>query len=1808
MRKSAIISKCIFILLLLSLFALPNEIKNESNLNYKPSEASSNSQIVSSIVTIICGALTSVFIIRNVYFPKHYKSSTSAPNNVPPNKDPINRFKSNINISLEDIEACSDEYLDLSPKNSEKSLPDITGEFPFGYNKSFNSAPYNPGIGVNFLDAFLKSIQIFGYLEDAVFYELSRQLQTQRVLAGEKLYSIEKRRDFCVVVDGHITVYAVDTNYPLSSKLKHSSNSTGFSFENQSDSSQSYDSIQSSDYYSQSDNDDMFPKRSINSKQILREVGQGKILSGILQILKIFTENILDSHEIPSLNETNKTNHIIGIATVDTTLAVIPEKAFRRVREKFPKSAAHMIQVILTRLQRVTLFTMQNYLNLSNQVVSFEKKLSSIPSNPDYLNFPLGNLGLGSSKSPSPSSSKDTVDNILTLCMLEYESRNTNIKSSFQQPFNSNNPSTSNGLGIRSIPASRNASSFKNSNYFSSINSTVNIPSNGLEISSSLIDDDSIILINESSLEFLLHIHGPNLLRKKFSDNKYSETSINCLSSEEPNFLFQSKIDPSLFRESSSDSEELWKVPRPSDISNLFATAVNLVSKSLGIASVDSFNRPSSMSLITHPSTSKSYQKVDDLNSQISSSEDSISSHKAFSSQPISIFPKIDNQEELDTTLNRKKSAPTSKKSKKKPLALKRYFSPQNTSTFSFNDIKLIYAPPGKTIIKKGQRPDGIFCVISGFLEFTNYKISENNSEFENSSSEFSVPDSSTDNSLNQEIDIPKQSKEMSDIAYNVQMAFSQISDKEILNSEKDTAIKIKSIIDFNNKSSVKLDKEKNSTSRKGSFIYNDRKNHSYNPGKRNRDGNRSNSTKKSFRIGAGGMVGYFSAITDMPSNVTVRVCPESHGHARTNSGTILAYLPLTSIKKLVSDFPIVYLTLAKHVSNNLSFLVHHIDYALDWIRIPGGKVVYNAGASSDAVHIVLSGRLRAISQSADFKKQKPILSEYGQGESIGETDVLAGDKRTFSLHTIRDSELVWIPKTLFAILISTYPKLTFHISKLIATRILMHSRKSQPMSEYGMSSKSLHSISNDQTSNQTINNLLNEPLDAWNSNSNLKTVCILPVSENVPIKEFASRLYDALVETSGPSIALLDNSSIMNAIGDIAFSRVGKLKTQSFLAEIEEKRKMVLYVADSSVNSPWTLRCIRQADCILIVGLGDEDSSVGPFEQLVLATRSTARKELVLLHNDRYCIPGTTRNWLSTREWIHAHHHIQMPLNTSKNNGNHHLSRNKSVFGISSNTQIVRNDNIFGLFRYLYFKLFGMFPQNLEDDFKNNIIEPNNSRRSRKYSTGSVNGNFSAEELPGNEESEFSAMLDSSIAATDTFKNIKGRFKSYYKKFISKRRGSISAPFKGCRSDFNRLSRRLTNKSVGLVLSGGGARGNALLGVLRAFEEAGIPVDMIGGTSIGAFYSGLYAQEPDTVSIFLRSKLFSNNMKSMWRKLLDVTWPILSYTTGNEFNRALWKVFKSTEIEDLWLPYYCVSTNVTHSRLEVHTSGTLWKYCRASMSLSGFLPPLCDSDGQMLVDGGYLDNLPVDYMRYGLGANMIFAIDIAGEDDTNPVHYGESVSGIGVILNNLNPFKKYSIPSLSDIQSRLAYVSSVQTLKSSKSLPGVVYAKIPPGNCGVLEFSKFNEVYKKGYLYASSWVNAWRSAGKLDIWAKKRIKSKLNNHQNIFRTHSYEEGADLYSNSSENIRRASRKSTDFLANDATNSGSLYKSSNNRSASSAKSEKSNTDVYVLDRNNSKVYLEYQSDGNYREPTESRLDSSMHLSRSQNNLKSDSQPM
>jgi NTE family protein len=190
---------------------------------------------------------------------------------------------------------------------------------------------------------------------------------------------------------------------------------------------------------------------------------------------------------------------------------------------------------------------------------------------------------------------------------------------------------------------------------------------------------------------------------------------------------------------------------------------------------------------------------------------------------------------------------------------------------------------------------------------------------------------------------------------------------------------------------------------------------------------------------------------------------------------------------------------------------------------------------------------------------------------------------------------------------------------------------------------------------------------------------------------------------------------------------------------------------------------------------------------------------------------------------------------------------------------------------------------------------------------------------------------------------------------------------------DLRRLARLIARQGLGLVLSGGGARGFAHVGMIRALREAGFAIDAIGGTSLGAIVAAGVAMGWDDAELaerFHRSFVVGNPVG-------DYTFPFVALTRGARVSERLRREFGDTDIEDLLLPYFCVSTSLSAGSVRVHEQGPLWRWLRASCAIPGLLPPVLH-EGELLVDGGVIDNLPVEPML-ALDPGRVLGCEVAG-------------------------------------------------------------------------------------------------------------------------------------------------------------------------------------------------------------------------------------
>jgi len=241
--------------------------------------------------------------------------------------------------------------------------------------------------------------------------------------------------------------------------------------------------------------------------------------------------------------------------------------------------------------------------------------------------------------------------------------------------------------------------------------------------------------------------------------------------------------------------------------------------------------------------------------------------------------------------------------------------------------------------------------------------------------------------------------------------------------------------------------------------------------------------------------------------------------------------------------------------------------------------------------------------------------------------------------------------------------------------------------------------------------------------------------------------------------------------------------------------------------------------------------------------------------------------------------------------------------------------------------------------------------------------------------------------------------------------------------ADFIKVARFLTGRAVGVVLAGGGALGCAHLGVIKALQQADIPIDFIGGASAGAAMGGAIARGMSVDETLDQMEAMFIHAKAMRR----LTLPIYSLLDPTVFDSELRTRYGTRDIADQPINFFGVSTNLSTNGLHIHRRGPLWECVRASGSLPTILPPFIDSDGHILVDGGVLDNVPVKVM-HGLkaGPNIVVSLGDPNEVWRTDALYND-IRGRWSLLRDVILRRKRAteFPSIVEIMSRSMVVAS---------------------------------------------------------------------------------------------------------------------------------------------------------------------------------------
>lgn len=283
---------------------------------------------------------------------------------------------------------------------------------------------------------------------------------------------------------------------------------------------------------------------------------------------------------------------------------------------------------------------------------------------------------------------------------------------------------------------------------------------------------------------------------------------------------------------------------------------------------------------------------------------------------------------------------------------------------------------------------------------------------------------------------------------------------------------------------------------------------------------------------------------------------------------------------------------------------------------------------------------------------------------------------------------------------------------------------------------------------------------------------------------------------------------------------------------------------------------------------------------------------------------------------------------------------------------------------------------------------------------------------------------------------------------------------------DTQRVARIISGNALGLVLGGGGARGFAHLGVYKALLELGITVDWVGGASIGSIFGAPVASDWS----FDRAYRIARHGFVKVKPFSDYTLPLVALLRGRRMEREI-QTHQNYQIEDMPIPFFCVSSILDSGELKLHESGWLADALRASASLPGVLPPAV-IDKRLNIDGAVLNSLPVDVMlKKPVG--KIIAVDLSSYKSYE-VDYASIPSPWAVLAGRLLPFfRKYRVPSLATTILKATEIGTQQQVRESGRQADLLLQP-PVRQFGLTDVKSFDQIVEAGYKYGLSELKKW--------------------------------------------------------------------------------------------------------------------------------------
>jgi predicted acylesterase/phospholipase RssA len=279
-------------------------------------------------------------------------------------------------------------------------------------------------------------------------------------------------------------------------------------------------------------------------------------------------------------------------------------------------------------------------------------------------------------------------------------------------------------------------------------------------------------------------------------------------------------------------------------------------------------------------------------------------------------------------------------------------------------------------------------------------------------------------------------------------------------------------------------------------------------------------------------------------------------------------------------------------------------------------------------------------------------------------------------------------------------------------------------------------------------------------------------------------------------------------------------------------------------------------------------------------------------------------------------------------------------------------------------------------------------------------------------------------------------------------------------------VARVISGNALGLVLGGGGARGFAHLGVYKALLEVGVTVDWVGGASIGSIFGAPVAADwaydkayRIAKQSFVKGKPFS-----------DYTLPVAALIRGRRMEREL-DANQDLQIEDMPLPFFCISSVLDSGELCLHETGHLSSALRAGAALPGVIPPAV-VNRRLHIDGAVLNSLPVDLMMQK-PVGKIIAVDLSSHKSYE-VDYPAIPSPWAILAGRILPFaRKYRVPSLATTMLKATEIGTQSQVRAS-GMQADLLLRPPVRQFGLTDVAAFDRIVETGYQYAKTELEKW--------------------------------------------------------------------------------------------------------------------------------------